>query len=248
MSDTETGWVVVTGASGALGSALTEHYALARRRVLAVDRDGSRLATLSSHPQLVTFVADLTDPTAFDAALNKVIPRREPIALLVNAVGLIWNEPLLALKGTNFDAHDLENFQRVLSANLTAAFCAATRIAARMARTNGGAIVNFSSISASGNPGQAAYSAAKAGIEGMTRAMAQELGPLGIRVNAIAPGFIDVGTTREAVSPDKLKIYAGRTPVRRLGDVRELVLAIKGFEDNRFLNGVILPLDGGLRL
>ena len=244
----KTGWVVVTGASGALGSALTEHYAAAKRRVFALDRDPAQLRTPAPHSQLITAVADLSDPAALEAALDAAIPRREPIALLVNAVGLIWNEPVLALKGTSFAAHDLENFQRVLSANLTAAFCAATRIAARMARTGGGTIVNFSSISASGNAGQSAYSAAKAGIEGMTRAMAQELGPLGIRVNAIAPGFIDVATTREAVSVDMLKNLAGRTPLRRLGAVEELAQAIDGFETNCFLNGVILPLDGGLRL
>jgi NAD(P)-dependent dehydrogenase (short-subunit alcohol dehydrogenase family) len=79
--------------------------------------------------------------------------------------------------------------------------------------------VNFSSIAARGNAGQAAYSAAKAGVEGL-RAMAQQLGPLGIRVNAIAPDFIDVGSTRTALASDVLEQHAKRTPVRRLGGGR----------------------------
>jgi 3-oxoacyl-[acyl-carrier protein] reductase len=82
----------------------------------------------------------------------------------------------------------------------------------------------------------------------MTRSMARELGPLGIRVNAIAPGFIDVATTREALTGAVLTDYARRTPVGRLGTVEELMEGIASLADNGFLNGVILRLDGGLRL
>ena len=78
--------------------------------------------------------------------------------------------------------------------------------------------------------------------------MARELGPLGIRVNAIAPGFIDVATTRQALSEAVLTEYAQRTPVGRLGTAEELMAAIASLADNGFLSGVILRLDGGLRL
>ena len=93
----------------------------------------------------------------------------------------------------------------VIDANLTAPFVAATQVAARMVRRGGGSIVNFSSIASEGNAGQAAYGAAKAGIEGLTRTMAIELGPLGVRVNALALGFIDVATTRNAVADERLR-------------------------------------------
>jgi len=117
-----------------------------------------------------------------------------------------------------------------------------------MARSGGGSIINFSSIAARGNAGQVAYSAAKAGIEGMTRALAQELGPLGVRVNAIAPGFIDVASTRAALKPEVLDQYAKRTPVKRMGTVDEIVAAVESLHGNGFLNGVVLEIDGGLRL
>ena len=237
----------MSGAGGALGAALARRYLAAGRPVLALDMDAARLAELGAHPLLVTAAADLADADAVQGALDSALGR-DKAALLVNAVGLIWNEPVLAMKGARLAAHDAGTFERVLRANLTAAFVTASRTAARMARGGGGVIVNFSSVAAQGNAGQAAYSAAKAGVEGMTRAMAQELGPLGVRVNAVAPGFIDVPTTRGALAENVLADYARRTPLRRLGAVEELALAIDAIEANGFLNGVILPLDGGLRL
>jgi 3-oxoacyl-[acyl-carrier protein] reductase len=231
-----------------LGSLIVQRYAADGRRVLALDRDPVTLAELAKATGVVVHAVDLADPDALQAAVDAAIPRREPIALLVNAVGLIWNEPVLSLKGARFSVHAVESFERVMRANLTAAFVTATHVAARMARTGGGAIVNFSSISAGGNTGQSAYSAAKAGVEGMTRAMARELGPLGIRVNAIAPGFIDVATTRGALADAVLEDYARRTPVGRLGKIEELMEGIASLADNGFLNGVVLQLDGGLRL
>jgi 3-oxoacyl-[acyl-carrier protein] reductase len=136
----------------------------------------------------------------------------------------------------------------VTDANLTAPFIVATQVAARMVRRGGGSIVNFSSIASEGNVGQAAYSAAKAGVEGLTRTMAIELGPLGVRVNAIALGFIDVATTRNAVPADRLQAYVQKTPLGRLGHVDDVVHAIEFFASSKFANGTVVKLDGGLRL
>jgi 3-oxoacyl-[acyl-carrier protein] reductase len=117
-----------------------------------------------------------------------------------------------------------------------------------MARRGGGAIVNFSSIASEGNAGQAAYGAAKAGVEGLTRTMAIELGPLGVRVNAVALGFIDVATTRQAVAEERLQTYVQKTPVGRLGRFDDVVNAVEFLATNAFANGTIVKLDGGLRL
>jgi len=190
---------------------------------------------------------DLSSAEAVEAALEN-IPRNDAIRLLINAVGLIWSEPAIAMRGARMVAHAAESFATVINSNLTAAFVVATRVAARMARKRGGAIVNFSSISANGVAGQTAYSAAKAGVIGMTRAMAAELGPLSVRVNAVAPGFIDVGSTRTALSEAKLAEYVGRTPVRRLGAIEDVIGAVEFLATNPFANGVVLDIDGGLKL
>lgn len=239
--------MIIAGAAGALGAALTAYFLDAGRQVLALDRNAEALAVLPPHSTLERRAADLADPAAVDEALA-AIPRTEKIGLLVNVVGYIRNEPLLSLKGAKFRRHDLETWRAVIDANLTAPFVVTAAVAERMARTGGGAIVNFSSVAALGNPGQVAYSAAKAGVEGMTRALAQELGPFGIRVNAVAPGFIDVATTRAALPNERLTDKIARTPLGRLGNVQDVIDAVAALETNSFMTGVVLAVDGGVRL
>jgi 3-oxoacyl-[acyl-carrier protein] reductase len=245
MAAPDNGWVVVSGAGGMLGRALVSHFAAKGSRVLALDRKFDTAAPLRG---VTATPVDLLIEADVRQALSDVIPASEPIALLINAAGLIWNEPVLALRGARFSTHGLESWRGVIDANLTAPFVTATQVAARMVRRGGGSIVNFSSIASEGNAGQAAYGAAKAGIEGLTRTMAIELGPLGVRVNALALGFIDVATTRNAVAGERLQAYAQKTPLGRLGQVEDVINAIEFLAANTFANGSIVKLDGGLRL
>lgn len=246
MNASQDRWIVVSGAGGALGSAIAGHYAGLGRRVLALDRqfDPARPAT----PQITARTLDLLSEQEVRQALTETIAGSNGISLLVNAVGLIWNEPLLAMRGAKFTTHGIDSWRRAIDANLTAPFVVATEVAARMAKRGGGAIINFSSIASEGNVGQAAYSAAKAGIEGLTRAMAAELGPLDVRVNAVALGFIDVASTKAAVADEKLQQYATKTPLGRLGHVNDVIGAIEFLADNSFVNGAIVKVDGGIRL
>jgi 3-oxoacyl-[acyl-carrier protein] reductase len=245
MTASNDGWVVVSGAGGVLGRALVSHFAARGSRVLAFDRKFDAAAPL---PGVTARPVDLLIEADVRQALADAIPASESIALLINAAGLIWNEPVLALRGARFSTHGLESWRGVIDANLTAPFVAATQVAARMVRHGGGSIVNFSSIASEGNAGQAAYGAAKAGIEGLTRTMAIELGPLGVRVNALALGFIDVATTRNAVAGEQLQAYVQKTPLGRLGHVEDVIDAIEFLATNTFADGTIVKLDGGLRL
>jgi 3-oxoacyl-[acyl-carrier protein] reductase len=239
-------WIVVSGAGGSLGSALAAHYGSQGRRVLALDRcfDPNTAAPKGVTIRTVDLLVEEEVRQAFAGNLGA----SDGISLLINAVGQIWNEPLLVFRGTKLTTHKLETWRSVHDANLTAPFIVATQAAARMIRHGGGCIVNFSSIASEGNAGQAAYSSAKAGIEGLTRTMAIELGPLGVRVNAVALGFIDVATTREAVADTRLQQYAEKTPLGRLGRLDEVISAIEFLSSNTFVNGTIVKVDGGLRL
>ena len=244
MSTPNDRWIVVSGAGGVLGRAIVSHFAATGTPVLALDRKFDTALPAG----VTTRTVDLLVEQDVRQALTEAVPASQPIGLLVNAVGLIWNEPTLALRGAKLAPHGLESWRTVIDANLTAPFVVATQVAARMARRGGGSIVNFSSIASEGNAGQAAYGAAKAGIEGLTRTMAIELGPLGIRVNALALGFIDVATTRDAVGEERLRSYAQKTALGRLGAAEEVINAIEFLDSNGFANGMIVKLDGGLRL
>jgi 3-oxoacyl-[acyl-carrier protein] reductase len=245
MSAADQRWVVVSGAGGALGRALATHFAANGSPVLALDRTFDPAAPL---PGLTARTVDLLAEADVRQALADTIPAGEAIGLLINAAGLIWNEPVLALRGARFATHGLKSWRNVIDANLTAPFVTATQVAARMVRRGGGSIVNFSSIASDGNAGQAAYGAAKAGIEGLTRTMAIELGPLGVRVNALTLGFIDVATTRNAVPEERLQSYVQKTSVGRLGQLEDVINAVEFLAANTFANGTIVKLDGGLRL
>ena len=117
-----------------------------------------------------------------------------------------------------------------------------------VSRRSKGVIVNISSISACGNEGQTAYSAAKAGVNAMTATWSKELGRLGIRCNAVAPGFIGIESTRRALSEEAIKHVKANTPLRRLGEAQEVALAVASLIENDFLNGVVLNVNGGLTI
>lgn len=237
--------VIVSGAGGALGSRIAGHFAGTGRPVLAIDR---QFSDENDQPNTHRETLELADRSALRDAIAAALSKHRAVGLLVNAVGRIWNEPVISLEKGQLQPHSSEGWTETLDSNLTAAFIVANEVALQMARTGGGSIVNFSSIAAQGNVGQVAYAAAKAGIEGMTQTMAAELGPLDVRVNAVALGFVDVPTTRANVPEDQLSGHVARTPLGRLGGIDDLIGAIEFLETNQFVNGAIVKLDGGLRL
>ena len=109
-----------------------------------------------------------------------------------------------------------------------------------------GVIVNISSISASGNAGQSAYSAAKAGVNALTKVWAKELGPMGIRVVAVAPGFCDTKSAHNALSESVLTQIVQDVPLRRLGRPEEIAAGVVAVIENGFIHGKVIQIDGGL--
>ena len=209
MVETDDRWVVVSGAGGALGGALAAHYGSLGRRILALDRHFG--AAHRTAVNVTTAKVDLLAEEDIRRAFAEIADSKAGISLLINAVGLIWNEPVLAIRGNKFVTHDLASWRNVIEANLTAPFVVAKHVAAHMARHGGGCIVNFSSIVSGGNAGQAAYSAARPASKASRRTMAIELGPFGVRVNAVALGFIDVARRAKRC----LKIVSSNIPSER---------------------------------
>jgi 3-oxoacyl-[acyl-carrier protein] reductase len=138
-------------------------------------------------------------------------------------------------------------WNKTLATNLNSVFYMTACIVEKMIVTRTkGVIVNISSVSASGNAGQSAYSAAKAGVNALTATWSKELSAMGIRVMAVAPGFAETESTKEALSEAVLQEIVKKVPLRRLGKPQEIAQGVINAIENDFFNGKVFELDGGL--
>lgn len=240
--------VLVTGVAGSIGVPLAAHFLERGDEVTGLD---VRQPTLPDGIDASAFrfhTCDLAAESEVEATLGPLL-QSGAYDVVVNNVGLIYSALTVGMAGGKPAAHDFADWRRVIDVTLSAAFFVSSLCAKRMIETaTPGVIVNISSICATGNRGQAAYSAAKAGINAMTVSMAKELGPFGIRVGAIAPGFMNTESTLAAVPEKHLKATVGRIPLGRLGEVAELLGAVDFVVGNGYFNGKVLELDGGLTL
>ncbi len=240
---------IVTGGAGSLGHAISICLRDCGCRVVAIDRDETTPAAFAAEPGITGLSCDLTDPEKTEQRLREVWDQFGPISILVNAVGYIHSAPLVNIASSSDRGHSFDAWRKVIDANLTAVFLATVNIVERMASTRTrGVVVNISSVAAAGNAGQSAYSAAKAGVNAMTLAWAKELGPLGIRFVAIAPGFVDTPTTHAALSEATTKDWIRRTPLRRLGSIDDVLSAVLFALTNDHVTGKVIEIDGGLTL
>lgn len=239
---------IVTGGAGGIGLGIANVLSDAGFNVVVFDISKERLASLEG-TRLVGTHVDVTNEAEVVTAVEEITNRFGIIHVLVNNAGTIYNEPLINIINREHPRHDFMTFKQNIEINLNAVFLMGSVVAEKMVlKRTPGVIVNISSISALGNAGQTAYSAAKAGVEAMTRVWSKELGVFGIRVAAVAPGFIDTESTRKALNEQKLKEICGRTPLRRLGKETNVAKVVLAIIENDFINGVIIPVNGGMVL
>lgn len=240
--------MLITGGAGGLGRAIAEAALSAGARVAVADLNPASLdAFATSHPEAQALVCDAVDPKSVQDCVDAAWQGLDGVTCLVNCAGVIHSEGLLNLLSKDNRKHRLETWRSTLDANLTSTFLMTTAVAEKMVMSRRkGVVVNVSSVCARGNPGQAAYSAAKAGVDAFTRVAAKEFGPMGVRVAAVAPGFIDTPSTRAAMPEKILENWIRSVPLRRLGQVENVVAAVFSILENDYLNGCILALDGGL--
>ncbi|MDC3309578.1 SDR family NAD(P)-dependent oxidoreductase [bacterium] len=237
---------IVTGGASGLGKAIVEMLLSSNAKVVVLDINQDSLNTLNESENILKIACDLTKEDEIISAISKIIEQFSKIDILVNNAGILYSEPLINIASKE-KRHSIDSWQKVIDINLTAPFLLGSYVAEQMVmKRTKGVIVNISSISARGNAGQSAYSAAKAGLESMTKVWAKELGSFGLRCVAIAPGFMDTASTHTAVTQDALEQVKKETPVKKLGKVEDIAHAIKFCIENDFLNGKILEVDGGL--
>ena len=238
---------LVTGAARGIGAATAVALAEAGARVAVLDRDGDGIERTAhaigrAGSDALAIPADVTDVPAMERAVDTVVAEWGRLDVLVNNAGIVRDATL----GKVSD----EDWTATLDVNLRGAMIG-TRAALRPMRAAGaGRILSATSVVARmGNYGQTAYAASKAGIIGLTRAWARELGPLGITANAVAPGFIDTDMARGV--PEKvLSALLERTAARRLGRPEEVaaVYVFLASDLASFMNGAVVGVDGGLLL
>lgn len=235
---------IVTGGSGFLGRDIVAGLRAGGCKVVILD---CVVDVPSPETDVIRIACNLADPIATEAAVRRAWDEAGPIAILVNAVGSIHSAPLINVTAEGDRRHSVQAWRSTIDANLTSVFLATVNQVDRMVAARiRGVVVSLSSVAATGNAGQAAYSAAKAGVNAMTLAWAKELGLLGIRFVAVAPGFIDTGSTRAALSEAALKDLVKETPLRRLGKASEITSAVLFAVNNEYLTGKVLEIDGGI--
>jgi NAD(P)-dependent dehydrogenase (short-subunit alcohol dehydrogenase family) len=247
--------VLITGGASGLGAACVSLLARQGARVVIADMNsagGERLASsLSEDGIRVTFVeADVTSEASLQAVVHAVAAQGG-LHILINCAGIGLAQKVLGKQGL----HSLESFQRVINVNLIGTFNAIRLAVAAMAENEPGVsgergvIINTASVAAfEGQIGQAAYSASKGGIVGLTLPIARELANLGIRVMTIAPGLFDTPLLAGLPEPARLALGQQVPFPARLGQPSEYAALARHIIENEMLNGEVIRLDGALRM
>jgi 3-oxoacyl-[acyl-carrier protein] reductase len=235
---------LITGASGGIGAAIARAL---HAQGAAVALSGTRREALKSlaaelGERAHVCPADLADPAAADALLAAAEAAAGPLAILVNNAGL--TRDMLALRMKDAD------WQAVLDVDLSAPFRLARAALKGMVRRRAGRIIQISSVvGATGNPGQANYAAAKAGLVGMSKALAQEVGSRGVTVNVVAPGFIETKMTDGLAEAQRTRLVES-IPLGRMGQPADVAAAVVylASDEAAWVTGATLHVNGGMAM
>lgn len=238
---------LVTGGGGGIGKAVALRFAREGARVVVIDIVAEAAGAVADEiaaagGAALAITCDVTQRAQVEALVRQVLDAYGQIDILCNNAGITRDARLVKMTEDEFDS--------VVDVNLKGVFNLTQAVAPHMIERGYGRVISTSSIvGLYGNFGQTNYVATKAGVIGMTRVWARELGPKGITANAIAPGFI--ATDMIKTVPQKvLDDFAARTPVRRLGTPEDIANAylFLASEESSFVNGIVLSVDGGLVL
>jgi 3-oxoacyl-[acyl-carrier protein] reductase len=225
---------LVTGGNRGIGLAVARRLAAEGNRVAITSRSGKEIAGFATYP------CDVRDGASVDAAFKEVEAAQGPVEVLVANAG-ITQDQLLAVMSE-------EDFTSVLDTNLTGAYRVARRAVRGMMRLRRGRLIFISSVvGLLGSAGQANYAASKAGLVGLARSLARELGSRNITSNVVAPGFVDTDMTSALPEERKAAILAG-VPLGRLASAEEVAgaVAFLAGDDAAYITGAVVPVDGGL--
>ncbi len=247
MEDFKGKTALVTGASRGIGRAIAIAFARGGANVAlnyagneAAANEALKLVMEAGAPKAKLYRFDVADPAACASAVEQVIADLGGLDVLVNNAGIAIDQLVMRLKD--------EDWNRQIQVNLTGAFNLIRAAARPMMKAKRGAVVNLTSVVGEmGNAGQAAYAATKAGLIGLTKSVARELASRNIRVNAVAPGFIDTDMTAALPEAARTKLMEG-IPLARLGKAEDVANAVAFLASDRasYVTGEVLKVNGGM--
>ena len=241
---------IITGGANGIGRATAMRFALEGARVAIWDLAEEAGRAVASEIDGARYQAvNVTDPASVESAVGEIVQAWGRVDILVNNAGILRDSQLVSYKDGELRGQmSIEDYDAVLGVNLRGVFLCTRLVAPVMIRQAYGRILSTSSVvGLYGNFGQTNYVAAKAGVIGMTRVWARELGRYNITANAVAPGFIATDMTQSM--PEKiLEMMVARVPARRIGQPEEVASAFLflASEEAAYINGAVLSVDGGM--
>jgi NAD(P)-dependent dehydrogenase (short-subunit alcohol dehydrogenase family) len=244
MQSTQNKTAIITGGGSGIGLAIAQKFTEHNITTIIIGRDEIKLQAAKEKLGAICIPVafDINNLSEIPSLIDKLSNQFGPIDILVNNAGI-------NLKKEFTEVTD-EEFERIIKTNLTAAFVLSREVVKGMLTKSNGCIINISSMAAHyGLPKVIAYTASKSAIEGMTKAMAVELSPKGIRVNCIAPGFIATEMSAKALNndPERKQKVLSRTPMGKLGETADIADAalFLGSDAAKYITGIVLAVDGG---
>jgi 3-oxoacyl-[acyl-carrier protein] reductase len=245
--------IIITGGGQGLGRAMAEYLSCRGAKRALIDLNPEKLdqavsACQANGVEARAYICNVADEAQVEQMVQQVAADFGAIHGLINNAGILRDGLLLKVKDGEIQKLSLAQWQAVIDVNLTGVFLCTREVASKMIELKcEGTIVNISSVSRAGNMGQSNYSAAKAAVASLTVVWAKELARYGIRVGAVAPGFI--GTDMVAsMKPEALEKLASGIPLKRLGQPEEIASAAAFIFENDYFTGRVLEVDGGIRL
>lgn len=240
--------VVITGGARGMGKRFALDLKNLGAKPFVVDVIQENLDALKSETGVDGRIVDVSSEKSIETFFESYVSANGAPDVLINNAGITADALFIKQKGEEITKFPFANWEKVINVNLTGVFLCAREAAYHMVKHKiKGVIINISSISRAGNLGQTNYSAAKSAVDSMTVTWAKELAKFGIRVGAIAPGYINTEMVAK-IRPDVLEKVVQNIPLGRLGEMEEISQAVQFIMRNDFFTGRIMEVDGGMRI
>lgn len=243
--------IIITGAGSGFGRAMAEYFVSQNAKVHAVDINIETLDALSkdSNGAVLTYCCDVSNQSEVQRTIDEIFDNDDKVNVLINNAGIMKNAPLVNLLKRPDGKHSIDLWKKVIDVNQNSVFYMSRSVVEKMIKKrNKGVLIHLSSIAAEGNIGQTAYSASKAAVEAMSKVWSKELGSFGIRSVCIAPGFMNTIGGHDALEEKMLANWISKTPLKRTGEINEVVKAAEFCIANDFFNGEVIKVNGGLSI